>query len=332
MGTWRGWLPAVGGWFERVLIPAIVTVAAVGEPVLSVGRVLDGPHRSSAVVAAVLAAACSVPLGLWLLLPAALAWRPRRADWLVAAYVAINVAAFAVTGAQWFGMGLLLGVVAMVYLPPRWSVAAVAALAAVPAAMALAGHDVVLGRFFAFDVVYFALLVGMVIWLARVAARLRDSQRELAGSAVITERVRIDEELKATLGAEIELLIAAGERAARAAAADPAAAERELRALTGLSRRALARTRRMVSRYQAITVRSELSTAMALLTASGIGVRSDVPAGVLSQTLDSGRLAGFRSGLTDVLHDDTARSCVIATDGSEGDLRLEIRREHRGPP
>lgn len=319
------------GWFERVFIPAILALAAVGEPVIGVGRVLDGPHRGSAVVAAVLAAACSVPLGLWLLLPAARGRRPRRAGWLIAAFAAINLAAFAMIGADWFTMGLLLAVVAVAYLPPRWSVPVVATLAAAPAVMAAAGHDVVLGRYFAFDIMYFALLVGLVVWLARVAARLRAGRQELADSAVITERVRIDDELRVTLGAELERLITAGEHAARSAAGDPAAAERELRALTEASRRALARTRRMVSQYQAVTVGSELSTAMALLTAAEVRVRSDVPATVLGQTLDSHRLAGFRSGLTAVLHDETARACVITADGSRGDLRLTIRGEHRAP-
>jgi signal transduction histidine kinase len=319
------------GWFERIFIPAILGVAAVGQPVIGIGRVLDGPHRSSAVVAAALAGACSVPLGLWMFLPAARARAPQHAGWLAAAYTAINVAAFAVIGAQWFSMVLLLGVMTVAYLPPRWSVPAVAVLAAAPAVMAATGHDVVLGRYFAFDIVYYVLLVGLVIWLARIAARLRAGQRELADSAVITARVRIDDELAATLGAELERLIAAGVRAARAGAADPAAAERELQALTEVSRRALARTRRMVSQYQAVTVRSELSTAMALLTAAGVGVRSDVPATVLGEELDSQRLAGFRSGLTAVLRDDTAGACVIAAGGSRGDLRLEIRREQRVP-
>lgn len=340
MRIWRSWLPAPGGpgpawpaggrsgWFERVLVPAIVAIFAVGEPVVSVARVLAAPHHASAAVAAVLAGACSVPLCLWLLLPAAQARRPRRAEWLIAAFAVINLAALAVIGARWLGMGAVLAVMAVVYLPPRWSVPAVVALAAAPAAVAFAGHNVVLERYFAQTIVFFTVFLGLVIWLARVAARLRAGQRELADAAVITERVRIDDELGLSLGVELERLIAAGERAA-AAAADPAAAERELRALTEVSRRALARTRRMVSHYQAITVRSELSTAMALLTAAGVGVRSDVPADVLGRELDSKRLAGFRSGLTAVLHDDTASACVITTGGSGGDMQLEIRREHR---
>lgn len=40
------------GRFERVLLPAIVGIYAVGMPVWSFGRVLDGPHRPGEAVAA----------------------------------------------------------------------------------------------------------------------------------------------------------------------------------------------------------------------------------------------------------------------------------------
>ncbi|MGE5136844.1 MAG: hypothetical protein ACM32E_28610 [Gemmatimonadota bacterium] len=134
-------------------------------------------------------------------------------------------------------------------------------------------------------------------------------------------------ELGASIGAELERLIAAGQRAAQAARDDPAAAERELRALTGASRGALAQTRRIIGRYQAITVRSELATAAGLLAAAGIPAEVDVPAGVLGQVLDAGRLAGFRSGLTALLADQPPGGCVITTGGDGGGLRLEIRRQ-----
>lgn len=319
--------------FERVFVPAvIVAYAAVGMPVWSFGRVLAAPHRPSVAVAAAFATACSIPLQLWLLVPAARARRTRHPEWLIAAFAVTNLAAFFVIGALWFAAGEQLAVLAAVYLPPRWSVPAVAALAAAPAAMAAAGHEPALGHYFAQNIPFWALTIGLLIWLVRAAAELRTRQHELADSAVIGERVRTDDELGVTLGAELEKLIAAGQRAARAAGDDPAAAERELRALTGASRRALAETRRMVSRYQAITVRSELSTAVALLAAAGIGARADVPAAVLDQELDDQRLAGFRSSLTALLRDDAASGCVITADGGDGDVRLEIRRQHRDPP
>jgi two-component system sensor histidine kinase DesK len=319
------------GRFERIVLPAIVVTYAVGMPVWSFGRVLAGPHRPGAAVAGALAAACSVVLQLWLLAPVARGRRPRHAGWLIAAFAAVNVAAFPVIGVLWLAAGEQLAVLAAVYLRPRWSVPAVAALAAVPAAMVAAGHDLALGHYFVQNTVFWALIMGALIWLARAAARLRASRPELAGSAVIAERVRIDEELGASLGAELEQLIAAGQRAARAARDDPATAERELRALTGAARSALAQTRRIVSRYQAITVRSELSTAVALLAAAGIPADVDVPAEVLGRALDSERLAGFRSGLTTMLHDQAPGGCLITADGRGGDLRLAIRRSHREP-
>ncbi|MBO0787730.1 MAG: hypothetical protein J2P33_16825 [Actinobacteria bacterium] len=319
------------GWFERVFVPAIVVIFGVGEPLILLGRVLANPHRPSAAVAAGLGAACSVPLGLWLLLPAARGRPARLAGWLIVAFAAINLAVNAVVGAWWLGWVETLSLLAAVYLRPRWSVPAVAALGAVPATMVATGHDAVQAQFYTQSIVGIPLFLGPLIWLTRAAARLRAGRQELADSAVIAERVRIDDELGVSIGAELERLIAAGEHAARTAADDPAAAEREVRRLTGASRAALAQTRRMVSRYRAVTVRSEITTAVALLAAAGIGGRADVPAAVLDRELDGRRLAGFRSSLTGLLRDDAVSGCVITADGSDGDVRLEIRREQRVP-
>jgi signal transduction histidine kinase len=274
--------------------------------------------------------ACSVVLQLWLLVPAARARRPRRAVWLIAVFAVINVSAFPLIGAAWFAAGEQLAVLAAVYLRPRWSAPAVAALAAAPAVVAATGHDLAPGRYFAQNTVFWALTMGVLIWLAGAAARLRASRAEVVGSAVIAERVRMDDELGAGLGTELEQLIAAGLRAAQVAGDDPAAAERELRALTRASRTALSQTRQMVSRYQAITVRSELSTAVALLAAAGIPAEVDVPSAALGHALDSERLAGFRADLTTVLHEQAAR-CLITADGSGADLRLSIQCRYPDP-
>jgi hypothetical protein len=57
------------GWFERIILPAIVVTYAVGMPVWSFGRVLAAPHQPAAALAAGLATACSVVLQAWLLVP-----------------------------------------------------------------------------------------------------------------------------------------------------------------------------------------------------------------------------------------------------------------------
>ena len=314
------------GRFERIVIPAIVATYAVGMPVWSFGRVLAGPHRTGAVLAAGLAMAGSVVLQVWLLVTAARGQRPRHPGWLIAAFAAINLAAFPLIGAEWFAAGEQLAVLAAVYLRLRWSVPAVAILAAAPAVMAAAGHDSFLGRYFAQNTVFWALTIGLLISLARAATSLRARRHELAGAMVIAERVRINDELSAGVGAELEHLVATEQRAARLAVSDPAAAERELRALSAAARGALARTRRMASHYQAVTVRSELTTAVALLTAAGITADVQVPDAVLDRAMDSTRLAGFRSGLTTALLDQDPGGCLIAAHGADGDVRLVIRR------
>lgn len=310
--------------FERIAVPIIVAAYAVGIPLFSFGRVLAAPHGVGAAAAALLGTGFSVPLQLWLLVPAAHGRRPRRTPWIIAAFAVINAAVFPVIGVRWFAAGEQLAVLLAVFLPLRWSVPAVAALAAAPAATAAAGHDVALGRYFAQTTVVWPLLIGALIWLARTLATLRASREELAGAAVIDERLRIDDELRISVGAELEQLVAAGRRAAQAADDHPAAAVRELRLLTDASRGALVKTRRLVSRYQLITVRSELATAMALLAAAGIRSTTDVGPDVLDEPLDDAQTAGFRSALTAVLREGRAPACIISAGGRDGRTELTI--------
>lgn len=327
--TEPGGLPP--SWFERILVPAMIIVYAVVTPFIGLGRMLSEPHRPVAAVAAAIATACSLPLQVWLLAPTARARRPRHALGLVTVFTVVNLIAFVFAGPVWFIGAEELGVFAAVLLPLIWSVPAVVALAAMPAALAVAGLDSGWGRFYALAVVFQAWIVGMLTWLVRTATELRAGRRELADSAVISERVRIDDELRVTLGAELEKLIAAGERAARIAREDPARGERELLALTDASRLALAQTRQLVSGYRAATVRSELGTAVALLAAAGIPSRVEIPPAALGQTLDTRRLAGFRSDLTTVLRAEDGSGCVITVDGDDGDVRLRIRGRQREP-
>jgi signal transduction histidine kinase len=325
------WTDGRPGRFERIAVPVIVVIYAVGMPVWSGSRVLDEPHRPIVAITVIVATVCSAVLQLWLLVPAARARRPRHAGWLIGTFIIINGAAFAVIGVLWFAAGEQLAVIAAVYLDLRWAVPAVVALAAAPAASAFAGHDPVAGRYFAQNTLYWAIAMGLLIYVARAAAELRARKRELAESAVIAERARIDAELGASIGAELEQLIPAGRRAEHAARDDPAAAEHDLRAVTSASRRALATTRRMVSHYQTITARSEVGTAVKLLAAAGIAARVEVPADVLSQVLDNQRLAKFRSQLTAALRDEAVCECVISARGSGSDLQLELRYRGRVP-
>jgi two-component system, NarL family, sensor histidine kinase DesK len=311
--------------FDRVFVPAIVTVYAAAIPLWSLGHVLDVPHRPSAAIAASLATACSIPLQLWLLAPAAVGRRPPHPARAVAAFAVINLAALPFVGVLWLAAGEQFGVLAVIYLPLRWSVGGIALLTAIPAGVAIAGHDQETATYFAQNMLFYPLTIGLLIWLVRAAAELQARRRELAESAVISERVRIDDELGAALGAALDRLIARSRDAARLAVDDPAAADHELRTLTADSRQALTLTRRMVSRYQAATVGSELRTAVALLTAAGVEPDVDVPPALLGAALDGRQLGGFRADLTTLLRADAVAACVITAAGAGAGLHLEIR-------
>jgi hypothetical protein len=89
--------------------------------------------------------------------------------------------------------GWLIAVFAVVYLPLRWSVAAAAPLTSIPAAVAIAGHDQNSAGYFAQNTPLYPLTIGMLIFLVRAVAELRARRRELADTAVIGERLRIDD-------------------------------------------------------------------------------------------------------------------------------------------
>jgi hypothetical protein len=317
--------------FDQVVVPVIIVFYAAGIPLWSLGRVLLTSQQASTVTAAVAATACCLPLQLWLLVPAARAQRRRRAGLLIVVFAAISLAAFPFIGVPWFAAGEELAVLLVVYLPPRWSFPLVAGLAAVPAGLAIIRHDPAGAGYFSQNTLFWPLTIGLLIWLVRAAAELRATRQELADSAVVGERVRMNDEFSATLGTALELIASAGERAGSLARGDPAGAERELRALTTASRRALAQTRGLVSRYQAITVRSEVRTAVALLSAAGVPAQVAVPAAALGQELHGQQQAAFRGDLTAVLRDDAATGCVISATGTGSDVRLEISRRHGAP-
>jgi signal transduction histidine kinase len=158
----------------------------------------------------------------------------------------------------------------------------------------------------------------VLAWFAGALHQLRAARAELAAQAVLRERLRIDEELAGTVGAELRA-IAADATALRDE--DPATAERELRSLVEGSRRTLAAARRMIRAYQRVPLRAELDTAVALLEAVGIPTRLTVPRG----DLVSDELTGpLRSAVDRLLHDEAVRAAAITVTTDGGRLRLTV--------
>ncbi|HEX8007666.1 MAG TPA: histidine kinase dimerization/phosphoacceptor domain-containing protein [Trebonia sp.] len=268
---------------------------AVGLPVWSFGRLPASPHRPGAVVAAVLATACSIVVQLWLLVPAARARRPRHAGWLIAAFAAINLAAFPLIGVLWFAAGEQFAVLAAVFLPLRWSVPVVAALVAVPAAT---------GADYLYYVTYYTatgIILPAALYasarLVRVAGELRGARIALAEAAVSRERLRVSRDLHDLLGHSLAAISLKGDLAIRLLRRDRAAALAEIENLTEVAREALAGLRAITAGGPKVTLAGELDSARALLAAAGVAVRvrGDISA-IPPAHLRSGRLCSALSG------------------------------------
>jgi two-component system, NarL family, sensor histidine kinase DesK len=194
--------------------------------------------------------------------------------------------------------------------------------AQVPLAIALDGPLPDAAAYYVFTVWWRASALFVPIWLLGAVRQLQVTRRLLAADAVVRERVRLDDELRRTIGAALDSIVARGERAV--ARTEPQASE--LRELVNDSRRAMAESRRIIGGYQRPTLAAELETAATLLTVAGIRTRIERPAEGLPDTADPAVRATLRTATAAVLHDDTARSCVIAVTWSDGSVHVELRR------
>lgn len=244
--------------------------------------------------------------------------RPTAAGSTLALLALVYVAGVLLVGPTWYLMGAQLVASVLIVLRPPWSV--------------LAGIAIVVGAVWLHVVFdpdptpgWFTIAVAdragatlVLAWFAGALHQLRAARAELAAQAVLRERLRIDDELAGTVGAELRA-IAVG--ATALSAEDPATAERELRSLVEGSRRTLAATRRMIRAYQRVPLRAELDTAVALLEAAGVSTRLTVPRGELVSDELTGPL---RSAVDQLLHDEAVRTAEITVTTDGGRLRLTV--------
>jgi two-component system sensor histidine kinase DesK len=298
-------------------------------PLTQVGVIAgDGQHLELGRAGWALAAtAAYVPLYLRQILSFVRGRRAPRAGWSLAALAGIIGAATPLAGESWLPGFFALAVAVLVTAPWRWSLPAVAALAAaqVPLALVLAGHTAALLSYYPITLLWRTAAVFVPVWLAGTARQLEDVRRELAQDAVLRERLALDARLRVTLGAALASIAASGQRSAALAPADPAAAGRELAALARTSRSTLADARRLLSGLHEPALRAELETAAGLLTAAGIPTRLVLPAGSGPERSSPDFRAELRSTTARLLRDETLRGCVITVTPAGGQLRLSIR-------
>src|SRR5215467_11558747 len=334
-----GWLPMVGRLTEREQLGSMIRLAAAAAvscsivlPLLELARIAAGwtPSPGHATLA-VVATACYLPLYVRHVWYAARGSRPPGAGWTLLAMAAVILGALPFIGTSWLTSLHSLAVSVLIIVGLPWSLLAVASLVAATAPLAIAFGDPQWAAFYTVSVIWRGAVVFVLVWLVGAARRLEQARLLLAEQALAHERRRIDGELRRTLGAALEAIAAGGLRASALATGDAATLEDELRALAECSRRALAQARRTIRGYQRPSLRAELDSAAALLTAAGIQIRVEVPRGELPQTVDDDARAALRAAVAALLREDGARRCSIVATRQDGRVRLELRAGGTGP-
>ena len=252
------------------------------------------------------------------------------AGWTLVAMGVVIIGATPLVGVGWLFMFAPLAVSVLIVVRLPWSFLVCLGLAAAMAPLALAlGEPGWSATYFPIEVAWRAATLFVLVWLVAAARQLQAARLALADEAVFRERLRIEEELRATVANALARIAAQGERASEKAGRAPALARDDLQVLVEGSRHALAEARRISSSYQRGSLRTELDVAVALLGAAGVETRLVLPTGDLSETVDESMRSTLRGATARLLSDDTIRHCTLAVTREVGQLRLEVRCQGR---
>ena len=334
----RGWLPIAGRLKEPERTGGLIRLAAAAAvgcsivlPLLELARIAVGwtpspGHATQALVATV----CYPPLYVRHVWSAARGSHSPGGGWTLLVMAVVILGALPFIGTSWLDSlhSLAVSVLIIVRLP--WSLLAAAGLVAATAPLAVAFGHPQWAAFYTVSVIWRGAAVFVLVWLVGAARRLEHARLMLAEEALARERLRIDGELRHTLGTALEAIAAKGQRAGMLAAGEDATLEDELRALVEGSRRALAQARLMIRGYQRLSLRAELDSAAALLTAAGIQTRLELPGGELPETVDAAPRAALRAAVARLLRNDAAQHCSIVVTRQEGRVQLELRADGPG--
>lgn len=167
----------------------------------------------------------------------------------------------------------------------------------------------------------------LVQYLVIVIADLTDARERLAESAVAEERLRFSRDLHDLLGHTLSLIVVKAEAVRRLLRVDERAAEAHADDIETIGRKALTEVREAVTGYRSVSLREELASAVAALSAVGIRVIVPQLPSELSASINS--LLGWivREGTTNVLRHADARLCTITVTGDEESVRIDVTND-----
>ncbi|MGW7681681.1 hypothetical protein ACWGID_13120 [Kribbella sp. NPDC054772] len=213
-----------------------------------------------------------VPLFLhlvWMRITGRLDQRPRTYAYGLLAAIAVLIVGALPWASPWWPRALsalALAVLIVVPTPWSWILYAVLWLAPIPLAR-WSGHP----ELWVWGVLPVNAVLGPYVLLRLIdsARELDATRRRLAADAVVTERLRIDEELRRTVGTE---LVAIAHRSDRAFA-DPATTRSAVEGTVEIARTTLTRARRLIKSYRQPSVAASIDSAVELLSAGGVRVQ-----------------------------------------------------------
>ena len=160
--------------------------------------------------------------------------------------------------------------------------------------------------------------------LVQVLDELEATRTELAELAVGRERLRVSRDLHDLLGQSLSAVSLKGDLALRLLRSDPPAARAEIASLTQVARDTLRGVRAVTSNEHAVSLRTEIDGAAALLSAAGIDARIELDLPDLPPPVENVLAWAVREGVTNVLRHSQASSCSITAGRWDGHVRLEI--------
>lgn len=308
---------------------------------VSVVRSVDGTalgraaSPETAVVVAVLSALAAAGVTL-VVLWGALGLRdgPRPSVALVLLAVVAYPPAL-VLGVEWLNWSAVLGCFLLELLVLRWAVPLYAAALLLEVGFwRAAGQDWGAAVYAGVSYLATSVLLYLVLRSVTTYRELERARAELSRAEVLRERVRVSRDLHDLLGrnlAAISLKTELARRYQRAGRGE--ALQSELDEVLALSHAAAADLRTLVAGYRAMSMRSELSAAVRLLTDAGVRCEVDAAEHVTAETGPAAdEVAGWvlREAATNVLKHAVATRCVISVDVVAGALRVVVENDGAG--
>ncbi|SFJ57406.1 sensor histidine kinase [Amycolatopsis regifaucium] len=171
---------------------------------------------------------------------------------------------------------------------------------------------------------FYALVVYLLTWLARLVTELHQARTELAGRAVAEQRLAFARDLHDLLGLSLSAIALKGELVHRLLRKSLDRARGELAEITGIAQRTLSDVRSVARGYRELSLDKESRTAVSLLSASNVAVRLDVEQVELPVKLRTLLAKVLREGVTNVLRYTGVEHCEITVRAHEGRVALEI--------